>query len=46
MIGKGDYVLAQFTYGKGAMNYVASDLGGGGMGKTVTSRMAPVSPRT
>ena len=24
MLGKGDYVLAQFTYGVGAMNYVAS----------------------
>ncbi len=32
MIGKGDYVLAQFTYGRGALNYVASDLGAGGIG--------------
>ena len=32
MIGKGDYVLAQFNYAKGALNYLASDLGGGGVG--------------
>ncbi len=32
MIGKGDYVLAQFNYARGALNYVASDLGGGGIG--------------
>ena len=32
MIGKGDYVLAQFNYAKGALNYLASDLGGGGIG--------------
>ena len=30
MIGKGDYVIAQFTYAEGALNYAASDLGGGG----------------
>ncbi len=27
MLGKGDYIIGQFTYGKGAMDYVGSGLG-------------------
>ena len=27
MLGKGDYIIGQFTYGKGATDYVGSGLG-------------------
>jgi hypothetical protein len=32
MIGKGDYIMGQFTYTEGALNYVLSNSGTGGFG--------------